>query len=142
MTGVQTCALPIYTATRKQQQEQLTAAFYNALKLFFESQFYKDTLPKPPAPPLRELRKPRFGEARFRAETEALGTFQDIESQFVGTPQPKRYFLNDGPAMWLRVTTNVAPATTLNITELNRRIGALGIFPLASLGGANAIISS
>ena len=128
--------------TRSARRKELIDDLTKALRVFFASDFYRDTQPKPPAPPLRELRRPKFGEARFRTPTEAIGTFQDMESQFLGTPQPKGYFLNDGPAMWLRVTTNLAPLTTLNITELNRRIGALGTFPLSALGGANAIISS
>ena len=114
---------------RKQQLAQLTGAFYQALKLFFESQFYKDTFRKSSAFALRKLRKPEFGEARFRTQGEPIGTFQDIASQFVGSPQPKRYFLNDGPAMWLRVTTNLASSRTLNITELNKRMADSGPFP-------------
>ncbi len=95
--------------TRKLQLKELTATLENALRNFFASNFYKDSLPKPPAPALREDRKPRYGEARFRSETEDLGFYQDPVASLIGSIERQRVYLADGPAMWLRVATQFAP---------------------------------
>jgi hypothetical protein len=129
--------------TRTKVRNELSNELEMALRAILDSEEYLASRPKPPEPPLRQPRKPKFGEARFRAEKEPLGVAHDMESQFLGPQRdPAVYFLNGGPAMWLRVMTNLVPTKTVLITELMRRIGGVGTLPLASVNGITANVAS
>jgi hypothetical protein len=119
---------------RNLQLKELTGKLQNGLKTFFASDFYKDTQPKPPAPALREDRKPRYGKARFRSETEDLGFYQDPVASLIGSTERQRVYLADGPAMWLRVATQFAPDKNVNVTQVAGLLQTLAVLPLFDLG--------
>jgi hypothetical protein len=129
--------------TRTNVRNKLSKELEGAIRAILEDPEYLAGVPKPPEPPLRQPRMAKSGEGRFRRQSEALGVARDMESQILDNDrEPIRYLLNDGPAMWLRVMTNLAPTQTLAITELGRRVGGLGTFPLVSLGGTTATVAS
>jgi hypothetical protein len=117
-------------ATRKSQREQLTKTFESALKTFFESDEYKDSLPKPvPA----AYRVPKDERARFRAKGEAIGVRSDAFGQLAGKPQEK-LFLTEGPSMWFRVGAESPSGEIHKIKEIQARTNKIAILPFCEPG--------
>jgi len=88
------------------------------------------SLAKPPEPQLRIDRKPRFGEARFRAVNEPLGVYQDPIAPLIGSTESHEVYLADGPAMWLRVATKFTPTEEANVTDIAGMLQGLAVLPL------------
>jgi hypothetical protein len=86
-------------ADRRKQRDELAKTFTYALKLIFESNEFKASLPALLGPPPFAAREPQEGRARFRAAGEPLGVSWDR------LPRSKtvNIHLQSGPSMWLRV---------------------------------------
>jgi len=124
--------------TRKAQQKELTKKFENALRAFFASDFYKSSLPKPAPVTFRE---PLQGRARFRQAGKPIGVARPIIAQFTGQ-EGNQMYLEDGPAMWLRVGPQKPLEPLMKITELEKRITVLAVLPLCQGGNFLTLVWS
>jgi hypothetical protein len=96
-------------ATREKQREQLAKELETALKGVFDSQEFKEKLPKAPEPPLFKPRVPMNGKARFRAKGQPLGVTRDSFAHLVGSPTTIPVFLAEGAALWMRLMPLYGP---------------------------------
>jgi hypothetical protein len=112
--------------TRKAQQKELIKKFENALKAFFASDFYKSSLPKPAPVTFRE---PLQGRARFRQAGKPIGVARAIMAQYTGQ-EGNQIYLEDGPAIWLRVGPQKPLEPLMKVTEIEDRVTALAVLPL------------
>jgi hypothetical protein len=119
-------------ATRTAQCEQLIKIFEVALKTFFESDEYRDSLPKPAPVAYRE---PKEGRARFRAKGEPIGLRSDPFARITGGPQGK-LFLTGGPSMWLRVGPQFPSGKPHKVKEIERHATKLAVLPFYDPGGS------
>ncbi|MFZ0954036.1 MAG: hypothetical protein WAN17_17325 [Candidatus Sulfotelmatobacter sp.] len=101
-------------AERKAARNQLAEVFESALRTFFESEEYRNSLPKP-IPIL--YREPKNGRARFRAKGDAIGLRQHPFADITGSPQDE-LFLAEGPSTWLRVGPQNPAGKTRKVNEL------------------------
>jgi hypothetical protein len=123
-------------ATRTIQRTQLTKTFESALKTFFESGEYKDSLPK--SIPIA-YREPKNGRARFRAKGEAIGFTRGQLAMLTGQ-QATPVLLNDEPAMWLRVAPRTPVNTLLKISELAENAVSLITLPFLDSASGNTSV--
>jgi hypothetical protein len=120
---------------RNSQRNQLTKKLKSALKTFFESDEYKNSLPKPVPIAYRE---PQDGRARFRLKGDSIGVKSNVFTHFTGAPQDK-LFLTEGPSMWLRVGPQSPTGKVQKIKEIERYAPKLALLPFyepgSSIGG-------
>jgi hypothetical protein len=119
-------------AARKSEGDRLTKAFESALKIFFESDEYRNTLPKPEPIAYRE---PKDGRARFRRKGDPIGVRSDVFAHLTGAPQDK-VFLSEGPSMWFRVGPQSPPLKPHKITELEAHVTKLALLPFYEPGSS------
>jgi hypothetical protein len=119
-------------ATRKSEADRLTKAFESALKTFFESDEFRNTLPKPE--PIA-YRQPQDGRARFRRKGDPIGVRSNVFAHLTGEPQDK-VFLSEGPSMWFRVGPESPPVKPRKITELEAHVTKLALLPFYEPGGS------
>ncbi|MFY9559604.1 MAG: hypothetical protein WAQ52_05155 [Terriglobales bacterium] len=117
-------------ATRTAQRVRLIKNFATALRTFFESDEYRDTLPKPVPVAYRE---PKDGKARFRLKGDPIGARSDVMAHITGAP-PDKLFLSEGPSMWLRVGPESSTGKTRKITELEEHARKLILLPFYDPG--------
>ena len=97
---------------RKQVRAQLAKDLEHALRLVFESDDFRDSLPKPPEPARYVERIPVDGRGRFKAIGEAVGLARDfIEA-------PRQITLAPDPLCWLRLTPTADPGGTWSVSKL------------------------
>jgi|HubBroStandDraft_5_1064220.scaffolds.fasta_scaffold13309_5 hypothetical protein len=127
---------------RREERKKLSETLEIALRAVLESPEFKNSLPKKPEPPLFKPKDPMFGTARFRARGEPLGVSTNITSEMLGSPVTQPVNLDDGAAMWLRVTPVADPARTWLIQDLRRRAMKLAVLPLIPSGGDIGFVRS
>jgi hypothetical protein len=116
-------------ATRKVQRDQLTKMFESALKTYFESDEYKESLPRPVPVAYRE---PQDRRARFRAKGDAIGIRDSAFGLIPGTPEGK-LFLTEGPSMWVRVGAK-SPGKPNKVKEIERQATRIAALPFYQPG--------
>jgi hypothetical protein len=115
---------------RNREREQLANKLEKALRLIFNSDEFKATLPKPSEPAPFPRREPMDGKARFRPRNVPIGFIRDLMGQLMGTPQAHPIYLADGPAIWLRLMPVHDPDRTWLNQELKQQSLELAILPL------------
>lgn len=115
---------------RRSQRDLLATALGSALKTFFESDEYQNSLPKPEPISYRE---PQDGRARFRREGYPIGIRSNPVAQITGAPQETLQF-SAGPSRWLRVGPQSPPAKKLKVVDLEARTTSLASLPFYDPG--------
>ena len=103
--------------TRTKVRQSLSKALEGHLRLILESEEYLASIPKPPAPTAGIYREPLDGRARLRAEGQPLGFNRPAFAHLTGAKAAK-IFLDDGPAMWLRVGPQKPIEPPMKVTDL------------------------
>jgi hypothetical protein len=116
---------------RKSERERLARKLESAIRDVLDSEEYKSSLPKTPAPSPVAYRKPLQGRARFRPQGEAVGFSSDPLSRIIGR-EDSSVRLADGPAISLRVMPQQPLDAPLKITDLQRFVVALAELRLYS----------
>lgn len=114
--------------THRAAQDQLSKDLERAIRLILDSEeFKKKHESQLPNPQLSIPRQALDGSARFRAPGRALGysSWGDNET-----------FLEQGPAMWLRVMSEKMPIRAFSLTEL-QKINDLFLATLIESGAGN-----
>src|SRR5271166_5067351 len=112
--------------TRAKVRQSLSKALEGHLRLILESEEYLASIPKPPAIIYRE---PLDGRARFRAPGQPLGFNRAPFAHLTGAKAGK-VFLDDGPAMWLRVGPQKPTEPPMQVTDLETIVQGIAVLPL------------
>lgn len=121
---------------RKAARIALAKELDAALRTYFESNEFKQSLPKPPTPAPFIPREPKDGQSRFRGRGASIGVSDDAFTLRHAT----EVILHEGDAVWLRVMPSVDPGRRWLLTDLEaaaspQRGGQL-IMPLAQRAGS------
>jgi hypothetical protein len=114
---------------RREARKQLSEVLEKALTNIFESEDFKaKRQPSIPALPQFAPRVPLAGQARFRREGEPLG---------VATWHPIEVYLDNGPAMWLRLLPGSPPERPFLLGELEEKTRLIAFANLIDFGPGN-----
>lgn len=103
---------------RKGELEKLAKDFEHHLRIIFDSAEFRDSLPKPPPPVPFPAAQPKSGQARFRAQGQALG-IREESFNFMAEPSNEVHLV-DGPAIWLRLMPTKALDRSWTATEIRK----------------------
>jgi len=125
--------------TRTKVRQSLSKALEGHLRLILESEEYLASIPKPPAPTAGIYREPLDGRARFRAEGQPLGFNRPAIAHLTGAKAGK-IFLDDGPAMWLRVGPQKPIEPPMKVTDLETIVQGIAVLPLYEASAPPSLI--
>ncbi len=116
-------------ATRKRVREELAGFFSRAIRVIRDSGDLEDLLPKLPVPIPFQPKTSQNDQARYRPHGDRLGIANDI---FIGGED---VFMQEGPAMWLRLMPAFNPGKRWTALDLRSAIltdlSPLGSFELS-----------
>jgi hypothetical protein len=119
------CSDDLSDAERRQSREKLTKDLEHAVRVVFESDELKSSLPQPPRPAAFTAQEPLDGPGKFRARNEAIG----IVPGFFEAPQEIQF--SEHPASWFRIMPNCDPGRTWSVAELERAMKQPVLHPLS-----------
>jgi hypothetical protein len=112
--------------TRRKVREELAKEFESALRTFFESDDYRQLTARPEGVSYRE---PKDGRARFREEGKPIGISRDYAMAGLTGGDEVSIYLNDAPAMWLRVMPETPIEKPFRIVDIGSRVRGLITLP-------------
>ena len=111
----------------------LAKVLENALKTVFESEEFKSSLPKPPAPPVFPRQDAQDGRARFMAKGKSLGVPRSRLMQLTGQPESSQLHLAEGAACWFRIMPAIDTGRRWLVQDLQEMTLELSIAPILNM---------
>lgn len=120
--------------TRKKVRMALAKRLEEAIKNVIDSDDFKASLPKPPKPLAFPAKDPMDGPGRFRTNGEPLGVSDDMSL----LANPYDIYLEEGPAIWLRVMPDRDPGRRWTVTDIRKTATSSGriIMPINDGAGS------
>ncbi len=120
------CPADLDAAALRQVRETLAKDLERAIRLVFESDEYKASLPKQPTPASFLAREPVDGRGRFKAIGEPIGL---RDGGFRGSVE--ELFVSAHPVSWFRLMPLNDPGRTWTVGDLQRAMQSPMIQPLS-----------
>lgn len=124
---------------RAKELKKLSNTLKRAISNVLTSPEYRESRPKPPAPPPVKYREPLDGHSRFRHKSEPLGLESPSYSAILETPSLP-IFMAHGAAVWFRLAPQFPLGKQFKISELKDYFLELVRFPIFGSTGNSKII--